>query len=85
MRVFCGENMVYPACTIGTCKKKVTADNSLFYCATCQQQMNSCNYRYIAKAKFEGIGGNFVGTLYDETSAKLFGISGDDMHRLNYE
>jgi hypothetical protein len=41
--------------------------------------MNRCTYRYISKAKFEGIGGNFVATLYDDSAAKLFSITAEDM------
>jgi predicted PP-loop superfamily ATPase len=76
-KIFVGDSMSYTSCSIGSCKKKVTLDNSFYFCARCNQTMKKCVYRYILKAKFIGIGGNFVATMFDDVGTKLINISAE--------
>ena len=85
-QILTNENTVYKACPNKyRCKKKMSEDNGLFYCASCNVSCNNFVYRYILNVKFAGIGGVFMGHLFDELAGELFGMGAEFYNELGYQ
>ncbi|CAM0958302.1 unnamed protein product [Alopecurus aequalis] len=84
------DSFCYPACAVEAngkrCYKKVTNNgDGMWYCETCEQGSQECEYRYLLVCQIQDHTGTTYATAFEDTGKEIIGLTAHELFKIKNE